>query len=123
MAKQSKILFLFLALLLPWNALAVDTATHDTAQLHPVENAEQANKAPSDNPNIYRIPPQAESGQNILNGLSVPDAPSEIQHHGSAAIAGQSFSHYNTPSYFIIARYFPRGLTIKKLIFPFHSFL
>ena len=124
MAKQLKILLLFLALLLPWNALGSDTATHnDAAQLQPVENTEQANPAPTDNPNRYRIPPPTESGQNILNGPSVPDAPSEIQHHGSTAISEQPLSHYNTPSYFIIARYMPRGLTIKKLIFPFHSFL
>lgn len=124
MVKRPKILLLFLALILPWNALGSNGTFHyDVAQLQPVEDADTTNKAPAENPNIYRIPPQAESGLNVLNRLSGPDEVSEVQHHRSGVIRDKTFSRYGIPLYFTISRYISRGLTIKKLIFPFHSFL
>lgn len=124
MRKQPKCLLLFLALLLSGSVWAKEgTTPRSVAQLQPVQNADDANKTPDTIPNIYRFPPQTEGGLDILTGLSVPDVLSEVQHHWSIAFTDNSFHHRYLPFYFIITRYIPRALTIKKIIFPFHSFL
>jgi hypothetical protein len=120
------LLFVFcLTLGLSWDTQGnTESAIPDreVAQLQPVEST-SSQARPEDNANRFRIPHQGESATNILNKLANPDSLNEIPDPSSGKFSDDSYPTNHAPFYFAVARNLERSLTIKKLIFPFHSFL
>ncbi|MCW9708975.1 hypothetical protein J6I44_19100 [Aliifodinibius sp. 1BSP15-2V2] len=94
----------------------------ETAHLQPFERANSQAK-PDDNANRFRIPHQGESGSNILSRLVNPDTLTEVEDSSSGKLSDDSRPTNYASFNYRVARNLERSLTIKKLIFPFHSFL
>jgi hypothetical protein len=111
---------------LPWSATgnihALSSDRDTAAQLQPLEKTD-SQAHPEDNANRLRIPHPGESNINVLSSLSNPDFLHDLPDYTFGKLSDDSHPTNNAPLYFCITQNMERSLIIKKLIFPFHSFL
>ncbi len=126
--KAAYILLFYLALVFSSNAIAAGTIgsspdqDQDMAHLQPKEHSTSQARH-RDNSNRFRIPHQSESGINVLSRLSLPESLNELPDYSFGNVSKDSHPTYPVSFYCSATQNLERSLTIKKLIFPFHTFL
>src|SRR5690625_852759 len=123
MNSWQKISLFFLSLLI-WNtgALAETASTNQPAEIRPVEES-GSSTYPANTAKLFAIHPHMESGLNLRDRLPVPPSPSDKQDNTFGSLFIEAALQHYASAYFRLSRLIDRGLTVKKLIFPFHSFL
>lgn len=125
MNKLSQISLLLLTLVLSFSAMSqADAGVVDqTAEMHQTDKNEASSHYPSSQPNPFGIHDQGEHGLNLIDQLSEPDATGDSQDDTFGHLLCEKIRQKHASIYLSLSKQIDPGLTVKKLIFPFHSHL
>ncbi|MEX0720151.1 MAG: hypothetical protein WD059_05755 [Balneolaceae bacterium] len=118
-----KITFLLIIVLLPWEIQGGITSFNYIAETQPVE-ANQLESNPSDNqPLFYLINHQDTSGFILPERVPVVNSISNQQDKDNENFHLGSEKQRNSSSLILLCSRISLSLTVKEIIFPFHTFL
>lgn len=124
MKRGSEILLLvFTFAISSFTAHAADFTHSNEAEIQHADQAKSSSTYPSSQADLYSVYPQGESGANLLNTRSKTNSENESQDDSLDKLTLKSSFRLYPHSYLMFCVAIEPGLSIKELIFPFHSFL
>jgi hypothetical protein len=102
---------------------AKEVANRPTAEIHHAEKAKVPTASPSSRAYLNSIYPPGESGVNISNSQPRTNSETESRDDSYNFIVLNTVVQSYAASYLTGSDAIEPGLSIKELIFPFHSFL
>jgi hypothetical protein len=118
-----RIVLLLLAVQLPLNAVGETVSPHISSKVESTEEPRHPLGYPLEYPGFYAIHHQPESPADITNRVPQPQTTTERKFERFRSSVPESVIQRWLIFYLSVGNVIESGLTIRKLIFPFHFFL
>ncbi len=102
---------------------AKDVVGRNNAEIHHTKKANDTSTYPSSRAYLYSIYPPGESGVNVFNSSPQTNSETESQDDSFDSLVINEVVQTYASSYLMLCEVIKPSLSIKELIFPFHSFL
>lgn len=124
MNRLLKIFLLAFALVLTFDTRAkADTLSPQTAEILPAENTPSSSEKPANQHNLFNLHHQGTSGVVLLERLSITESLDDSKDDIFGNTFAESALKKQLSICLLLSKTLDRNLTVKKLIFPFHSHL